>query len=727
MKEEKTHSSSSKIEITHPNRKTEWWFFQGYFQEHTETKFYFMLSFFKHHIPISEGKEADGFSLLFSILNSNTGKSKYYSQIDQIAMDGLLNTFETKNEFDLDPDLINVLKKEIGYNGPPLPIKLKEVEFNSTEEYLKIDWKEFQLYHTENKFHITFPHFDNDKICEVIIIAENEKFLVIDHQKSFNPDMGYTCYPNLKLQGQTGENNVTGKIWMDHQWGGFGWFIDEDKEKKVLGWDWFGINLENGMNLIVVAHKYAQTGEVFYTAASLMIPGEESKTLKNVKLTPITSWESPITHIEYSLTWKIEVLELDLTLTFTPFAEDQELQIFGIARAVWEGAGSIEGTYKGTSICGRARAEFFGNGYVFDFQNYLKRLSDRVDKRIEEFLPKKFNEESVQYFLGKPYWQNEPKAYTDLISIPVWDLILRRGKRWRPIYGLLMHEALGKPSGNYERSCCLAELIHSGALIIDDIEDNSILRRGDKALHLKYGLDVALNAGNILYFLPTAELFNHEHLTEMQKLNIHEIMMKTYLEAHFGQTLDIYWSKNISTENIDLWLDDNVEDKILQMYDYKTAAGPKGLAEIAALLNDTSEEIKNAAIDFSRAFAVAFQIIDDVHNFSNSPKWTKECGEDIKNGKLTFVISKALKYYEENQNDKFKKILCDSKLRNDKIILTEAVELVRESGVLETSKEFAKQMSLEAWDHFAKVVPSCEAKIMLNLLCLKMLDLAYDT
>jgi len=727
MKEEKTHPTNSKIEKTHQDRKTEWWFFQGYFQERTATQYYFMLSFFKIKFPAYEGNNSEGYSLLFSILNAETKENKYYSLIDQSALDGLLKAFKTEKELDFDQDLMDVLVKEIGYHGPPRPIKLKEVKFNLTDELLKIDWKDFQLHHTENRFEIKFPHLDGNKTCEITFSAENKKYSLIDYQKSFDPEIGYSCSPNLSFIGKTDDNSISGKVWMDHQWGGYGWVVDDDKEKKVLGWDWFGINLDNGMDLIVLAHKYAKTNEVFYLAASLMIPGEQSRTYKNVKLTPLETWESPVTHIEYSVSWRIEVIELNLSLVFKPLIEDQELQIFGIARSVWEGAGFVEGTFNGSPVSGRARGEFFGNGYIFDFQNYLKRLADRVDKRIEEFLPKKFDEDRIQYFLGKPFWQNEPAAYTELISVPVWDLILRRGKRWRPIYGLLMHEVLGKPSGNYERSCCLAELIHSGALIIDDIEDNSILRRGDKALHLKYGLDVALNAGNLLYFLPSAELFNHEHLTEMQKLYIHEIMMKTYLEAHFGQTLDIYWSKNMSKENIDLWLDDNIEEKILQMYDYKTAAGPKGLAEIAALLNDTSEEIKKAAIDFSRAFAVAFQIIDDVHNFSNSPKWTKECGEDVKNGKLTFVIAKTLKFFGEKKQPRFKFILCHSELRNNNDSLAEAVELVRESGVLEDCKDYAKQLSLEAWDRFSEIVPSCEAKIMLNLLCLKMLDLAYDT
>lgn len=91
------------------------------------------------------------------------------------------------------------------------------------------------------------------------------------------------------------------------------------------------------------------------------------------------------------------------------------------------------------------------------------------------------------------------------------------------------------------------------------------------------------------------------------------------------------------------------------------------------------------------------------------------------------MIAKTLKFFEEKEQNRFKDILCDIKLRNDNDSLSEAIELVRKSGVLEESKDYAKQLSLEAWDRFSEIVPSCEAKIMLNLLCLKMLDLAYDT
>jgi geranylgeranyl pyrophosphate synthase len=314
-----------------------------------------------------------------------------------------------------------------------------------------------------------------------------------------------------------------------------------------------------------------------------------------------------------------------------------------------------------------------------------------------------------------------------MLSVPIWDLLTRKGKRWRPIFGILLLEALGKSSENYEASACLSELVHSGALVIDDIEDNSLLRRGEECLHLKYGLDVALNAGNTLYFLPSVELFNHKYLDNLKKLRIHEIMMNTYLQAHFGQTVDIYWSKHLTPQNLVSWMNDSFEEKILQMYDYKTAAGAKGLAEVASVIVEVDDKIKQTCIEFARTFAVAFQIIDDVHNFSDSPRWTKTCGEDLSNGKTTYAIVKAIKLMEKKESQRLIEILCSSELRRDKDIIAEGIDLVRNSGALDQCREIARKISVEGNEQFSNIVPSCHPKIMLNMLCAKMLDLAFDS
>ncbi|MDX1640607.1 MAG: polyprenyl synthetase family protein [Balneolaceae bacterium] len=728
MEEQLTLAKRFQVENPHPESAVEWWFFNGFFEGENIGRRSFMVSFFRNNLAKTDRPVKNGFSLLFSILNPETGENHVVSQIDEPVLNAFVNLLKEENNNELDRDLFRVLLNEIERHGPTQPVQLKQADGDLTGETLQISWEDFTLVQNRQSFDIQFPFLEDKRSCSIQLYPETERFsFEMDDGDLEDGKVPYHCYPELTLTGMVGSEKITGRAWMDHQWGNKGWFVSGKDHNQLLGWDWFGINLDDGTNLIVMIHKYAKTNEIVNSTSVVLKKGESPVFHSDVDARPVEHWESPQTHIKYPISWEIDIADLDLSLIFQPLARNQEIPVFGFARAIWEGEGTVYGTKNGNEVTGRARAEFCGYGFIFDFQNYLKELADRVDKRIEEFFPKKMNEAVIEKFVGKPHWKNEPNAHTEMISKPVWDLILRRGKRWRPIFGILMQEALGKSSVNYERSWCLAELIHSGALIVDDIEDNSELRRGEPTLHIKYGLDVALNAGNLLYFLPTVELFHHEHLNDSQKLRIHEIMMDTCLKGHFGQTLDIYWSRNMNIDSLTEWLDDDIESKILQMYDYKTAAGPKGLARVAAVLNDVDGEIKDAAVSFARSFAVAFQIIDDVHNFSSSPRWTKVQGEDIANGKLTFAIAKAIKMLNGNDSDRLKQILCNEELRNSESTLGEAIELVKCSGALETCKKEAQAMSVEAWDHFAEVVPSCEPKIMLNMLHLKMLDLAYDT
>lgn len=83
----------------------------------------------------------------------------------------------------------------------------------------------------------------------------------------------------------------------------------------------------------------------------------------------------------------------------------------------------------------------------------------------------------------------------------------RGGKRWRPVLGMVFAECYGRKvaesisNGKFEANldvlwaCGATEIIHNGSLIIDDLEDQSLMRRGKPCTYIKYGNDYAINAG----------------------------------------------------------------------------------------------------------------------------------------------------------------------------------------------------------------------------------------
>jgi len=82
------------------------------------------------------------------------------------------------------------------------------------------------------------------------------------------------------------------------------------------------------------------------------------------------------------------------------------------------------------------------------------------------------------------------------------------------------------------------EALHSGSLIVDDIQDGSQVRRGSPTLHLQHGIPKALNAGNWLYF-HSFQIIRKTGMPASTRLALYEAIEETLLEAHAGQALDL--------------------------------------------------------------------------------------------------------------------------------------------------------------------------------------------
>jgi hypothetical protein len=128
---------------------------------------------------------------------------------------------------------------------------------------------------------------------------------------------------------------------------------------------------------------------------------------------------------------------------------------------------------------------------------------------------------------------------------PIAEVISNPGKRVRGqlvalCYRLASDESV--PSIASMRKCRsfadTVEFIHAASLIVDDIEDGSSMRRGRPALHIQYGMPLALNAGNWLYFWPY-EFLKDAGLPADQLLLLYEHCHRTLLRAHFGQAIDL--------------------------------------------------------------------------------------------------------------------------------------------------------------------------------------------
>lgn len=708
--------------------KFEWWFAHGHYGTGPNPENYFMVAVFRNNLSENMDRAHDGFSLLFSILNADSGKVSFLSQIDQNTINFLKTPEHARKGAHFEALLFEGYRQEVLAYGPPRPLKLVETTVVLTADPFCLSWEDFSIRQSGKNLKICFKDPETNLLCEFYLQPKAPKFWVDQSQSGCGNPMAYVTYPSMKLTGTIGMKKIIGNGWFDHQWGGYGgWFFTPD-EQQILGWDWFGINLSDGTDIIIMIHRDLKTlqptGQFF-----CIRKGDKIYSGNDFEAVPLRYWRSISSDTVYPVDWEIRIPSRKMKFTISSLADDQEIPIFGYMRTVWEGAGQASGKIGRNKIHGTARIELYGYGARTNFQDYINKQIALIDADVEEFFPKELSDQKIAEYVGKAHWTRECSAYNEVIAQPLWDLMSRNGKHWRPLFGLLMMQALGRAVEDFRSILAIfSELIHTGALIIDDIQDDSLIRRGGPCIHLTHGLDVSINAANTAYFLPYLLISSHPKLTDRQRLEIFKIVAKHAVTVHLGQSTDIYWSKNMSVKKLNTWINDDTTDhKILQMYSYKTAAPIEGITEIACTIANANTATTKKCAEFARDFGVAFQIMDDVNNFSDSPRWKKTCGEDISSGKLTYVIFKSLKLLSAKDNRRLQKILCSEKIRSDQQVLPEAISLIRQSGSLEFCQEKSRELIDHQWGKLSSVLEPSEPKIYLKILCERLLSALTNT
>jgi octaprenyl-diphosphate synthase len=275
------------------------------------------------------------------------------------------------------------------------------------------------------------------------------------------------------------------------------------------------------------------------------------------------------------------------------------------------------------------------------------------------------------------------------LTQPGRDLLKRGGKRWRPLLMVLAAECVaGKSGGEMALPLTpLVEIPHNASLIHDDIEDNSDKRRGEPAVHIKYGTDTAINTGAFMYFLPLACFSAWKGKPDIKE----QIWMTwaSHMRAlHLGQAMDITWHRDFnSLPRLDEY-DRMCRLKtgclarlaaILGVYSGAEAAGIalKGIALLAETIGEAAEQL-----------GVGFQILDDVKNLSTGIPGKKRW-DDIVEGKKSLPVLLYLHRYPEKREFAFR---CFTAARSAGVDAPEVNEFIFElekAGVLDEGREKA--------------------------------------
>lgn len=336
-----------------------------------------------------------------------------------------------------------------------------------------------------------------------------------------------------------------------------------------------------------------------------------------------------------------------------------------------------------------------------EIEEILSEKKFLIDSLMEKYVPRSFNNSSIKNFVSRG--GVDLFSCNEGISKPVWELLDRGGKRWRPTLFLLIVDALNGDLKKLQDFCIVPELIHNGTLIVDDVEDSAELRRGKLAIHKIFGIDIAINAGNALYFIPMIVfLKNRKNVNENILIRAYEIYIEEMINVSFGQAIDIVWHRGIKRN------EEIKEEEYITMCALKTGTLARMSARLAATLCNAREEIVEKLGKFAESLGVAFQIQDDILDVTSPESIGKEYGNDIKEGKRTLMVIYALR--NANEKDRRRLIEILNKHTEDIKERREAISILEKYGAIEYARKVARNIIKNAWKDVEKVLPESDSK-----------------
>ena len=252
-------------------------------------------------------------------------------------------------------------------------------------------------------------------------------------------------------------------------------------------------------------------------------------------------------------------------------------------------------------------------------------------------------------------------------------IVAAGGKRLRPMLTLATSRLCGYHGDRHIALAAAVEFIHTATLLHDDVVDASDLRRGLATANAVWGNKPSVLVGDFLF----SRAF--ELMVEDGSLKVLEILSRASAVIAEGEVLQLVTSNDITTS----------EDAYLEVVNAKTAQLFAAAARIGGVLGERSDAEEKALDSFGRNLGIAFQIIDDMLDYSAlESELGKTVGDDFRDGKITLPVVLALKSADERERQFWHRTLADLDQTPDD--LAHAVELMHRHGALAATLERAR-------------------------------------
>lgn len=269
------------------------------------------------------------------------------------------------------------------------------------------------------------------------------------------------------------------------------------------------------------------------------------------------------------------------------------------------------------------------------------------------------------------------------------------GKRIRPTLGLLIGNMLGAPLEKLVTLGAAVELLHTATLVHDDLIDGSLLRRGTPTLNARWAPPATVLTGDFI-FARAAKL-----AAETDDLRLMNLFAETLSVIVNGELTQMFNSRGVINR-------DNYYKRIYA----KTASLFEMTAHAAAMVSPANEETIKCMREFGYQLGMAFQIVDDILDFSGDQTSVgKPIGSDLHNGLVTLP---GIYYAESNPNDPDILSLVNGGWTNHEN-MTRLVENIRASDSTQKAMQEAENYVDRAIACLENIQPCAEHDALKNL------------
>ena len=282
-------------------------------------------------------------------------------------------------------------------------------------------------------------------------------------------------------------------------------------------------------------------------------------------------------------------------------------------------------------------------------------------------------------------------------------LIVNGGKRLRPYMVIRSCQILKGNVSSAMQAASAIEMVHNFTLVHDDIMDNDEMRHGVPTVHKKFGMPIAILAGDVL-FSKAFQIITDSKLSVNATIQLVSRLAKACVDVCEGQLLDVKMAE---------------ERKIPSQAEYITMIGKKTAALFdvscamgAICATNKTKDIANLS-SFGKNLGIAFQITDDLIGVMGDPKITKKpVGNDLREGKKSLPILMAIKLARGSDKKIILKAFGNSKV--SKKDLSKAVDVIRSLGI----EENVRKQALKYADKAEKALENYEGSAKIEMISL---------